>query len=47
MTRTVLDALDAHAAARPEALALDGVSYGALRAASLRVAAQLRAAGLR
>ena len=47
MTRTVLGALDAHAAARPEALALDGVSYGALRAASLRVAAQLRAAGLR
>jgi len=47
MTRSVLDALDAHAAARPGALALDDVSYAALRAASLRVAAKLRAAGLK
>ena len=47
MTRSVLDALDAHAAARPDALALDDVSYGALRDASLRVAAKLRAAGLK
>jgi malonyl-CoA/methylmalonyl-CoA synthetase len=46
MTASILDALDAHAAARPDALALDEVSYGALRAASLRVAAQLRAAGV-
>jgi malonyl-CoA/methylmalonyl-CoA synthetase len=45
--RSVLDALDAHAAARPDALALDAVSYGALRDASLRVAAKLREAGLR
>ncbi|HEX3468099.1 MAG TPA: AMP-binding protein [Candidatus Elarobacter sp.] len=45
--RSVLDALDAHAAARPDALALDGDSYAALRDASLRVAAELRAAGLR
>ncbi len=47
MTRSVLDALDAHAAARPGALALDDVSYAALRDASLRVAARLQAAGLR
>jgi malonyl-CoA/methylmalonyl-CoA synthetase len=47
MTRSVLDALDAHAAARPDALALDDVSYGALRAASLRVAALFRTAGVR
>src|ERR1700680_628092 len=47
MTSSVLDALDAHAARRPEALALDDVSYAALRAASLRVATTLRAAGLR
>ena len=46
MTGSVLDALDAHAAARPDALALDDVSYAELRQASLRVAAQLRAAGL-
>ena len=45
--RSVLDALDAHAAARPDALALDDVSYGALRDASLRIAAKLREAGLR
>ncbi len=47
MTRSVLDALDAHAAARPDAPALDDVSYGALRDASLRVAAKFRAAGLK
>ncbi len=46
MPRSVLDALDAHAAARPTALALDDVSYAALREATLRVAARLRAAGL-
>ena len=46
MLRSVLDALDAHAAARPDALALDDVSYAELRAATLRVAARLRAAGL-
>ena len=44
---SVLAALDAHAAVRPDALALDDVSYGALRDASLRVAAKLRDAGLR
>ena len=47
MTRSVLSALDAHAAARPDALALDDVSYAALRDASLRVAAKLHDAGLR
>ena len=47
MTRSVLDALDAHAAVRPDALALDDVSYAALREASLRVAARLRDAGLK
>jgi malonyl-CoA/methylmalonyl-CoA synthetase len=47
MTRSVLAALDAHAAARPDALALDDVSYAALGDASLRVAAKLRDAGLR
>jgi len=47
MTRSVLAALDAHAAARPAALALDAVSYASLRDGSLRVAAKLRAAGLR
>jgi malonyl-CoA/methylmalonyl-CoA synthetase len=46
MTGSVLDALDAHAAATPNAPALDDVSYAALRDASLRVAAQLRDAGL-
>jgi malonyl-CoA/methylmalonyl-CoA synthetase len=44
---SVLDALDAHAAARPDALALDDLSYAALRDASLRVAARLRELGLR
>lgn len=44
---SVLDALDARAGARPGALALDDVTYGALRDASLRVAAKLRDAGLR
>ncbi len=47
MIGSVLDALDAHVAARPGALALDGVSYAALRDASLRVAAKLRDAGLK
>ncbi|HEY0614590.1 MAG TPA: AMP-binding protein [Candidatus Elarobacter sp.] len=47
MMRSVLDALDAHATARPGALAVDGVSYAALRDASLRIAAKLREAGLR
>jgi malonyl-CoA/methylmalonyl-CoA synthetase len=47
MTRSVLDALDAHAAERPASLALDGISYAALRDASLRVAAKLRETGLR
>ncbi|MEA2688371.1 MAG: malonyl-CoA/methylmalonyl-CoA synthetase [Candidatus Eremiobacteraeota bacterium] len=47
MPSSVLDALDAHAARRPDALALDDVSYGALRDASLRVAAKLREAGLK
>jgi malonyl-CoA/methylmalonyl-CoA synthetase len=47
MTRSVLDALDVHAAAQPDALALDDVSYAALRDASLRVAAKFRAAGLK
>jgi malonyl-CoA/methylmalonyl-CoA synthetase len=47
MTGSVLEALDAHAAERPEALALDDVSYAALRDASLRVAAKLREKGLR
>lgn len=46
MRRSVLAALDAHAAARPNAPALDEVSYAELRDASLRVAAQLQAAGL-
>ena len=43
---TILDALDAHARERPDALALDGVSYQALRAASLSVAGPLRARGI-
>jgi len=47
LTGSIVDALDAHAAARPAALALNDVSYGALRDASLRVAAKLRAAGLK
>jgi malonyl-CoA/methylmalonyl-CoA synthetase len=47
MTGSVLAALDAHAAARPAALALDDVSYASLRDGSLRVAAKLRDAGLR
>ncbi|HEX3469398.1 MAG TPA: AMP-binding protein, partial [Candidatus Elarobacter sp.] len=47
MRRTVLAALDAHAAARPDAPALDDVSYAELRDASLRVAAKLGEAGLR
>src|ERR1700681_1546048 len=47
MTGSVFEALDAHAAERPEALALDDISYAALRDASLRVAAKLREEGLR
>ena len=47
MTRSVLAALDAHAAARPGALALDDVSYASLRDASLRIAAKLRDGGVR
>ncbi|HZX68289.1 MAG TPA: AMP-binding protein [Candidatus Elarobacter sp.] len=47
MTGSVLDALDAHAAARPGALALDDDSYASLRDASLRIAAKLCEAGLR
>ncbi|HEY0382564.1 MAG TPA: AMP-binding protein [Candidatus Elarobacter sp.] len=47
MTRSVLDALDTHAAARPNAPALDDVSYASLRDASLRIAAKFRAAGLK
>jgi malonyl-CoA/methylmalonyl-CoA synthetase len=47
MTESVLDALDAHAAARPDALALDDVSYTSLRDASLRIAAKFRDAGLK
>jgi len=46
MLRSVLDALDAQAAERPGALALDDVGYAQLREASLRVAAALRERGL-
>src|SRR3981081_2151946 len=44
--RSVLDALDAPAAQRPQACALAGGAYAARRDASLRVAAKLREAGL-
>jgi malonyl-CoA/methylmalonyl-CoA synthetase len=47
MTGSMLESLDAHAAERPMALALDDFSYAALRDASLRVAAKLREKGLR
>ncbi len=47
MTSSIVEALDAHAASRPAALALNGDSYAALRDASMRVAAKLRDAGLR
>jgi malonyl-CoA/methylmalonyl-CoA synthetase len=47
MARTILAALDAHAARTPGARALDDRSYGALREGSLRVAAGFRAAGIR
>lgn len=47
MIHSVLDALDAHAARTPDAPALDDLSYGALRDASLRVAARFDAAGVR
>jgi malonyl-CoA/methylmalonyl-CoA synthetase len=43
---TLLSALDAHAAARPRALAVDDISYHELRIASLRVAAGLRSLGV-
>jgi len=43
---TVLESLDAHAARTPAAPAMDGVSYAALRTASLRVAAMLRERGI-
>jgi malonyl-CoA/methylmalonyl-CoA synthetase len=46
MTRSILDALDHHATATPDALSLDDVSYASLRAASLRVAHKLREAGV-
>jgi len=46
MIPTILAALDDHAARTPGALALDDLSYGALRDASLRVAAGFRAAGI-
>src|SRR5260370_12555362 len=47
MTRSILAALDAHAAGRPQSLALDDVPYAELRAASLRVAERLRGVGVR
>ena len=47
MTGSVLDALDRHAEGSPDAPALDDVTYQQLRDASLRVAAQFRAAGVR
>lgn len=43
---TLLHALDAHAAKNPDAPAVDGVSYGDLRAASLRVAAEFGRRGI-
>jgi malonyl-CoA/methylmalonyl-CoA synthetase len=43
---TIPAALDRHAAATPDALALDGVSYAELRAGASRVAAQLRRRGI-
>jgi len=43
---TIPEALDRRAAAAPEALALDDVSYAELRAGALRVAAQLRRRGI-
>jgi malonyl-CoA/methylmalonyl-CoA synthetase len=47
VTRSILDALDRHAERTPDALALDEVSYGELRAASLRVAAKFAEAGVK
>jgi len=44
--KTVLSALDAHARERPDALALDSISYAELRAASFRVAHRLAALGV-
>jgi malonyl-CoA/methylmalonyl-CoA synthetase len=43
---TILEALDAHALATPEALALDDVTYASLRLGSGRVAAALRQRGI-
>jgi malonyl-CoA/methylmalonyl-CoA synthetase len=43
---TILEALDAHALATPDALALDDMSYGELRLRSRRVAAALRQRGI-
>ena len=43
---TILAKLDSHAARTPDAPALDGVGYAQLRTASLRVATQLRRAGI-
>jgi malonyl-CoA/methylmalonyl-CoA synthetase len=47
VTRSILDALDRHAERAPDALALNDVSYGELRDASLRVAAKFAAAGVK
>jgi malonyl-CoA/methylmalonyl-CoA synthetase len=47
VTRSILEALDRYAEQSPEALALDDVTYRELRAASLRVAAKFRDAGVR
>jgi malonyl-CoA/methylmalonyl-CoA synthetase len=47
VTRSILDALDWHAERAPDALALNDVSYGELRDASLRVAAKFAAAGVK
>ena len=46
MTGTILDALDARTAEAPEALAIDAVSYGTLRTASLRIANEFRRRGI-
>jgi malonyl-CoA/methylmalonyl-CoA synthetase len=47
VTRSILEALDRHAEQSPDALALNDATYRELRAASLRVAAKFRAAGVR
>lgn len=46
MTQTILAALDAHARQRPNAPALDAMTYRALRDASLEVARRLRGLGI-